>query len=134
MLDDSYGKLIGPVYSLAALATLWDCSEQEAARRAERLSMLALQVGDRKLYPSFQLDGAEPREDVLEAAFLLSLAGEHETAALWLVTACCGDRLGRTHLQLLDLGERRQVVAEAAETASRWADERELTRQKGEQE
>lgn len=127
MLDDSYGRLIGPVYSLAALAGLWDCSGQEAARRAERLSMLALQVGDRKLYPAFQLDGGEPRDDVAQVVRILRVSVDPETIAQWLMTPCAKDSEGRSHMQLLDAGHARCVQAEAVKEAARWADHKYLS-------
>jgi hypothetical protein len=127
MPDDSYGKIIGPVYSLVALAGLWDCGEQEAEARAGRLGLLALQVGDRKLYPAFQLDGGEPREDVAQVVRILRVSVDPETIAQWLMTPCAKDSKSRSHTQLLDAGHARCVQAEAVKEAARWADQNHLS-------
>lgn len=53
---DTFGRIIGPVYSSAALETLWGISRQAVSKRAQTGKLLTLKVGRSTLFPVFQFD------------------------------------------------------------------------------
>src|SRR5699024_10597236 len=66
--------------------------------------LFALHVQNGKLYPAFQLDGTQVREDVLCLVGILRASADPFTIAQWLRTPLV-EAEDRTPLELLDTGE-----------------------------
>lgn len=112
----------GPVYSLQAVMKLLDLTEAEVADLVWTNDLLALPVEDSFLFPAFQFEGHEVRQDVLEVARILIQASDVFTAAQWLnskiVSAPNPGRLRAHELLKTDPEAVRQA---ALETAARWS-------------
>lgn len=119
--SDTYGNLIGPVYSTKALEAMWGISRQAISKKVAARQLIGLKVGGNMLYPVFQFDGKRVREDVREIAQLLLGSVDPFTVAQWFMTPCHDDPNGRTYLQMLDQNELNDVRDHAIAAASRWA-------------
>lgn len=116
----SFGDLIGPVYSVTALAKMWGLHEEQAAGLADALELLVVRPADGpKLYPVLQFSGTQMRSDVSRVAAILREAIDDATIVQWFLTPCIEDTDGRTHLQLLD-DDKDHVIGEAAIESVRW--------------
>lgn len=118
----SAGEAFGSVYSLSAVMKLLGLSEAEVGDLVWTDDLLALPVEDSLLFPSFQFEGHEIRQDIIEVAQILSKASDVFSAAQWLhskiVSAPNPGRLRAFELLKTDSEAVRQA---ALETADRWS-------------
>ena len=114
--------LYGPVYSQAAVVKLLSLGEAEVADLVRTGSLLALPVEDTHLFPVFQFEGHEIRQEVIEVARTLSKASDVFSAAQWLHARLASvpnaDLLRAHELLKTDPDTVRQA---ALETAARWS-------------
>lgn len=117
----AFSKIIGPVYSTRALTSLWRVSREAVSKRARNGGLLVLKVEGENLFPVFQFDGAEVRQDVMA---VVKAFGEHVdpfTIAQWLNTRQVSDGARRTPIEMLDSGAFNEVVSAARVASARWA-------------
>ncbi|MGO1264943.1 hypothetical protein [Microbacterium sp.] len=117
----TFGELIGPVYSTKALSAMWGgMSRAGVSKRVSEGKLLALKVERENLFPLFQFQGTEIREDVIALVRILRPEADPFTIAQWLVAPLedCG---GRSAIELLDAGDRASADKAAKKAARRWA-------------
>lgn len=122
MENSGAAEAFGPVYSLPAVMELLGLAEPEVADLVWTDCLIALPVEDSLLFPVFQFEGHEVRQDVVEVARILIKASDVFSAAQWLhskiVSAPNPDRLRAHELLKTDAEAVRRA---ALETAARWS-------------
>ncbi|GAA5107144.1 hypothetical protein GCM10023339_04800 [Alloalcanivorax gelatiniphagus] len=79
-------ELVGPFYDTAGMRTLLGSTRQAIHDRTVRGTLLGVQTGEGQwIYPTFQLDGDQPRKDVVEVLKVLR-GGPRWSVAVWLCT------------------------------------------------
>jgi len=116
------GEAFGPVYSLTAVMKLLALTEAEVADLVWTDRLLALPVEDDLLFPTFQFEGHEIRQDVINVARTLTKASDVFSAAQWLHAKIASvpnpSRLRAHELLKADPAAVRQA---ALETTARWS-------------
>lgn len=118
---NTYGQLIGPVYTTKALATMWNITRAAISKKAKAGNLLTLKVAGENLVPVFQFHGREVRAEVQDLVSTLQPVSDPFTIAAWLRTPLADEPNGRTPLQLLDDGEQHAAQQEAARVRADWA-------------
>ena len=117
-----FGRLIGPVYSTKALEAMWSVTRAAVSKKVRDKRIFALKVSGASIFPLFQFDGIDVRQDILEVVRLLEDVGiDNWTIAAWLRTPVASDEAGRTPIGLLDAGQSEVVTVAARRLGERWA-------------
>lgn len=113
--------LVGPCYDTAGMRTLLGTTRQAIHDRTMRGTLLGVQTAEGQwVYPTFQFDGARPREDLAEVMRALR-GGPRWSVAVWLRTP--GAELDHLSPEqwLAKGGDPARVLSLAQQVAHQWA-------------